>query len=76
MDFKKMQEEIIWPSLDKYKQAWMEDENIANVQAIKNALEESIRQATDNSEEAIDYFESQCHQIEARWGRPKSENIH
>lgn len=76
MDFKKLQAEIIWPSLDKYKEVWMHNENIANVQAIKDALRESIGQAADNSEEAIDYFESQCHQIEARWDRPKSENIH
>ena len=77
MNFSEVQSEIIWPKLDEYKKAWMENENIVAVQTLKTSLIEKIRhEAGDFSDKAVDDFESQCEQIEGRWNRPKSEKIH
>jgi hypothetical protein len=69
MKFIEVQEAFIWPRLDQYNQAWMNEPDIAGVKKIKEELLSQIKKIIDFPQ-SVAYFENQCSQIEERWARP------
>jgi hypothetical protein len=74
LEFKEL--EPIHTKLDEYKAAWMNEPLLNKVETIKERLKNEVIGAFPNDTvEAVDYFENQCLQIQARWGRPISDKI-
>jgi|GEM_PF-3947966 hypothetical protein len=62
------------PLLDQYKKAWTTIYDPAKVAELKLKLKKQVAQLPLQHPELVEYFESQCWQIEQRWARPQEKD--
>lgn len=77
MTFEEAEKEI-WLLLDQYKQAWASLHDSAAVNQLKEGLKRQVSEKYSQVPKTLEYFESQCSQIEHRWVRPqeKDHSVH
>lgn len=72
-DFDKATQQT-YPLLDQYKKAWTTVYDSAKVAELKSELSKQVAQLPSQHPKLMEYFESQCWQIEQRWARPQEKD--